>query len=128
MFRRLCNLAKRDANTIVVYFGVGSVKRFAAFQQDHWKDTFSQWQKCHPNRDGTERAMVLSPPQQDRIHCAAWACLHFLWLKRPPRLFNVHSLCPRHFEAIRARMEHEEEGKVTVKMIPDLTDFPKWKD
>jgi hypothetical protein len=25
-------------------------------------------------------------------------------------------------------MEHEEEGKVIIKMIPDLTDIPKWKD
>jgi hypothetical protein len=25
-------------------------------------------------------------------------------------------------------MEREEEGRVTVKMIPDLTDIPKWKD
>ena len=25
-------------------------------------------------------------------------------------------------------MEREEEGKVTIKMIPDLTDIPKWKD
>jgi hypothetical protein len=25
-------------------------------------------------------------------------------------------------------MEHEEEGKVTIKMIPDLTNIPKWKD
>ena len=25
-------------------------------------------------------------------------------------------------------MEHEEEGKVTIKLIPDLTDVPKWKD
>ncbi len=25
-------------------------------------------------------------------------------------------------------MECKEEGKVTIKMIPDLTDFPKWKD
>jgi hypothetical protein len=25
-------------------------------------------------------------------------------------------------------MECEEEGKVTIKMIPDLTDIPKWND
>jgi hypothetical protein len=25
-------------------------------------------------------------------------------------------------------MEREEEGRVTIKMIPDLTDIPKWKD
>jgi hypothetical protein len=25
-------------------------------------------------------------------------------------------------------MEHEEEVKVTIKMIPDLTGIPKWKD
>ena len=72
--------------------------------------------------------MVLLPPQQDHIRCAAWACLHYLWLKWPPRFFNDLWLCPQHFESIRAQMEHEEEGKVTVKMIPDLMDVPKWKD
>jgi hypothetical protein len=25
-------------------------------------------------------------------------------------------------------MEFEEEGKVTIRMIPDLTDVTKWKD
>jgi hypothetical protein len=25
-------------------------------------------------------------------------------------------------------MERKEEGRVTIKMIPDLTDIPKWKD
>ena len=49
MFRRFCNLAKRDANTIVVDFGVYSVAGLAVFQHDHWKDTFAQWQKRHPN-------------------------------------------------------------------------------
>lgn len=128
MFRRFCDLPKRDANAIVVYFGVYSAVRLAAFHQDHWKDTFTQWQKRHPNRDGSERAMVLPPPQQDRIRCAAWACRHFLRLRWPARYFNICWLRPQLFEAIRAQMEREEEGKVTVKMIPDLTDIPKWKD
>jgi hypothetical protein len=32
-----------------------------------------------------------------------------------------------HFEPIHAQMEHEEEGKVTIKMIPALmlTNIPK---
>ena len=128
MFRRFCDLPKRDANAIVVYFGVYSAARLAAFQQDHWKDTFAQWQKRHPNRDGTERAMVLPPPQQDRIRCAAWVCRHYIRLRWPPTFFNINSLRPQHFESIRAQMEREEEGKVTIKMIPDLTDIPKWKD
>jgi hypothetical protein len=63
MFRHFCDLRKQDANTIGVYFGVYSVTRLAAFQEDHWKDTFAQWQKRHPNRDSTEQAMVLTPPQ-----------------------------------------------------------------
>jgi hypothetical protein len=25
-------------------------------------------------------------------------------------------------------MEREEEGRITIKMIPDLTDIPQWKD
>ena len=72
--------------------------------------------------------MVLLSRQQDHIRCAAWVCRHFVWLKWPPRFFNINWLRPRHFESIRAQMEHEEEGKVTIKMIPDLTDVPKWKD
>jgi hypothetical protein len=55
MFRRLCNHPKQDANAIVVYFGDYSVVRLAAFQQDHCKDTFTQWQKHHLNRDCTEQ-------------------------------------------------------------------------
>jgi hypothetical protein len=128
MFHRFCDLTKRDANAIVVYFGVYSVARLATFQQDHWKDTFTQWQKCHPNQDCTEHAMVLPLPQQDHIHCAAWACHHYLrlWLQWPVEFFKIKDLCPRHFEAICAQMECEEEGKVTIKMIPNLTGVPKW--
>jgi hypothetical protein len=76
MFHQFCDLPKKDVNAIVIYFGVYTVKRLAAFQQDHWKDTFVQVQKRHPNRDGTERAMVLLPRQQDCIRCAAWVCHH----------------------------------------------------
>jgi hypothetical protein len=43
-------------------------------------------------------------------------------------IFNIKWLQPRHIEAIPAQIECEEEGKVTVKVIPDLTDVPKWKD
>ena len=111
MFCRFCNLAVKDANAIVVYFGVYSVAHLGAFYQDHWKDTFAQWQKRHPNQDGTERTMVLPPPQQDRIHCAAWACHHYLWLQWPATFVNIKWLCPQHFEAIRAQMEREEEGR-----------------
>ena len=25
-------------------------------------------------------------------------------------------------------MEHEEEGRISTEMIPDLMDIPKWKD
>jgi hypothetical protein len=74
MFRRFCDLTDQDTNAIVVYFGVYSEARLAEFLHDHWKDTFTQWQKRYPNRDGTEWMMVLSPPQQDPIRCAAWAC------------------------------------------------------
>ncbi len=72
--------------------------------------------------------MVLSPPQQDRIRCAAWVCHHSIRLNCPPTLFNIEWLQPEHFESIRTQMEREEEGRVTIKMIPDLTDVPKWKD
>ena len=103
MFRRFCDPAERDLNAIVVYFGMYSVARLSAFHQDHWKDTFAQWQKRHPNRDCTERAMVLPPPQQDRSH-AAWACCHALWLQWPDLFFNIKSLCLQHFEVLRAQM------------------------
>ena len=63
--------------------------------------------------------MVLPLPQQDHICCAVW------W---PATFFNIKFLHSWHFEAICAQMEHEEEGKVTIKMIPDLMDIPKWKD
>jgi hypothetical protein len=49
MFRRFCDLTDRDASAIVVYFGVYSERRLAEFLHDHWKDTFTQWQKRHPN-------------------------------------------------------------------------------
>jgi hypothetical protein len=76
MFTHFYILLQRDANAIVVYFGVSSQSKLADFQHKHWNDTFTHWQKCHLNRDGTEHAMVLSPPLQDRITCAAWACRH----------------------------------------------------
>jgi hypothetical protein len=128
MFRRFCDLPAKDANAIVVYFGVYSVERLTAFQQDHWKDTFTKWKKWHPNRDGLEQVMILSPPQQDRIYCTAWACHHFVRLQWPQEFFEITRLRPQHFEPIRAQMECEEEGKVTIKMIPNLTDVPMWND
>jgi hypothetical protein len=128
MFRRFGDLAEQDANAIVVYLGIYSIARLGAFHQDHWKDTFAQSQKRHPNRDGTELVMVLLVPQQDRIRCAAWACCHYLRLQWLATFFNVSWLRPQHFEAICAQMEFEEEGKVTIRMIPDLTDVTKWKD
>jgi len=54
MFRCFCDLAKQDANAIAVYFGMYSIARLSAFHQDHWKDTFANWQKRHPNQDSTE--------------------------------------------------------------------------
>ena len=135
MLRKFCRLTKADANAIVVYFGVYSENRLAEFQEAHWKDTFAQWQKRHTCPDGTERAMVLSPPQQDRIRCAAWACRHKRRLGWPPGTISPRNLEARmvslltkdHFEAIRAQMEREEEGKVTLKSIPDLTDVPVYR-
>jgi len=92
MFRLFCNLAEQDANAIVVYYDVYSVACLAAFHQDHWKDTFSQWQKHHLNQDHSERAMILPPPQQDCIHCVAWACSHYLQLQWPAVFFNIKFL------------------------------------
>jgi hypothetical protein len=76
MFQRSCDLSDCDPNVIVMYFSVYSKARFAEFLHDHWKDTFTQWQERHPNRDGSKWAMVLSPPQQDCIRCAPCACQH----------------------------------------------------
>jgi hypothetical protein len=61
MFKTFCDHTDRDANTIVMYFGIYSKASLAEFLHDHWKVTFTQWQKRHPNQDSTERAMVLSP-------------------------------------------------------------------
>jgi hypothetical protein len=105
MFRRFCDLTDRDASAIVVYFGVYSESRLAEFLHDHWKDTFTQWQKRHPNQDGTERAMVLSPLQQDHIKCATWACWHRGPVPWPMDYFSIKELKSRHFEPIRAQME-----------------------
>ena len=49
MFRRFCDLTDQDANAIVMYFGIYSEAHLAEFLNDHWKDTFTQWQKCYPN-------------------------------------------------------------------------------
>ena len=38
------------------------------------------------------------------------------------------SSLPKILAQVSTQMECEEEGKVTIKMIPDLTDVPKWKD
>jgi hypothetical protein len=67
MFCQFCDLPMKEANAIVVYFGVCTIKHLAAFKQDHWKENFVQWQKRHPNRDGMYQVMDLSPLQQDRI-------------------------------------------------------------
>ena len=42
MFKRLCDLTDRDANAIVLYFGIYSKAGLAEFLHDHWKDTFTQ--------------------------------------------------------------------------------------
>ena len=49
MLRKLCDLNDRDANSIVMYFGIYSEGRIAEFLHGHWKDMFTQWQKHHPN-------------------------------------------------------------------------------
>ena len=127
MFRRYCDLTDHDTNAIIMYFGVYSKARLAEFLHGHWKDTFTQWQKRNPNRDGTEWAIVLSPPQQDRIRCPAWACHHRHHIPWPAEFFSVKDLRPRHFEPIHAQMEHEDERKITIKMIPKLQTFPSEK-
>ncbi len=72
--------------------------------------------------------MVLLLPQQDYTRYVTWVCHHFIRLECPPMLFNNEWLCPEHLESIHTQMEHEEEGKVTIKTILDLIDVPKWKD
>ena len=63
MFVRFCQILHANARA----FGISSLAKLADFQESHWKDTFTQLQKRHPCPNGTERAMVLSPPQQDGI-------------------------------------------------------------
>ena len=67
MQRKFCPLTKADTNAIVVYFGVYSENRLAEFQEAHWKDTFTQWQKRHTCPDSTKWVMALLLPQQDHI-------------------------------------------------------------
>lgn len=76
MLVSFCHLSKSSTNSIMVYVGVSTMDKLAEFCAEHWKDTFIQWQKCHTCPDGTESAIVLSPSQQDRIWCTAWACCY----------------------------------------------------
>ena len=71
IFVHFCNLLQRNANAIVVYFGVLSKKKCANFQHDHLTDTFTQWQKHHPSRNGTEGVLVLllSNARLQSVHC-----------------------------------------------------------
>ena len=39
----------------------------------------------------------------------------------------VSLLTKEHFKAIGAQMEREEEGKVTLKLIPNLMDVPVYR-
>ena len=45
MFRDFCGLPRSHANAIVVYFGVYTMDILAEFREEHWKDTFTNWQK-----------------------------------------------------------------------------------
>lgn len=69
MFRTFCQLVIANAHDIVFYFGIYSESKLADFQKMHWKVTFAQLQKRHICADGTKRAMVLFPLQQDCIQC-----------------------------------------------------------
>ena len=56
MLVSFCCLSKSSAKTIVVYFGMSTMDKLADFHEDHWKDTFVQWQKCYTCSDGSEQA------------------------------------------------------------------------
>lgn len=62
MFIHFCQLSCTNARTIVVYFGISSSNKLDDFQEAHWKDTFTQWQKRHPCHNGADRERVLLPP------------------------------------------------------------------
>ena len=83
MFVHSCKLSCANTRAIIIYFGISSSNKLADFQEAHWKDTLTQWQKWYQCPNGMERVMVLLPPQQDRIHCAVWACRHFWHLGWP---------------------------------------------
>jgi hypothetical protein len=127
MCKRICDLTNRDTNMIVMHFGLYSKTCLAEFfhEHEHWKDKLTQWQKHHPNQDSTEQAMVLSPPQQDNIHCTTWVCCHRHHIPWPAKFFSVKDLRSRNFEPIHAQMECEEEGKITGRTIPELTNILK---
>ncbi len=74
MLSSFCRLSTSSANAIVVYFGMSMMGKLADFWEEHWKDMFVKWQKCNICPDGTECVIVLSPSQQYKIWCAAWAC------------------------------------------------------
>ena len=109
----------------------------AKFRKEHWKDTFTNWQKRHPCPDRTKHASVLNPPHQDRIKCVAWAYHYHNHISWPPRAFLKHGvtnpvsmitlLKKEHFEPIKAQMAQEEHGKVALKDIGELTDILKFE-
>ena len=137
IFTSFCCLSKSSANTIVVYFGVSTMNKLANFHEDHGRDTFVHWQKCHTCPSSLEQVLVLSPPQQDRIWCAAWACHYyhqifwppgaFLWLGDPKPYHMICFLRKEHCEPMRMQMKHEEPGKISLKSISELTDIPTYK-
>jgi hypothetical protein len=126
MFRNFCMLNEHDAHALVVYFQIWNETILAEFRQEHWKDTFSQWMSKHPNKDGSERKMIISPPQQDRIKCAAWTFHHARRLNMGPREWNASMLRDAHFEVIRAQREKEEGRRTLLKDVASLTDIPKF--
>ena len=128
MLINFCNLLQHDANAIVMYNGVSGQKKLGNFQSEHWKDTFAQWQKHHPNCESTKQVMVLLLSQQDCINYATWACCCYTrWLDWLMNSFKVKMLQKELFEPVCSWMEHEAVGKISIKGIPELTDVPKYK-
>ena len=54
MLVSFCHHPKSSVNTIVVYFGVSMMDKLTDFHEEHWKDMFVQWQKCHTCTNGSD--------------------------------------------------------------------------
>eukprot|EP00956_Cyclotella_meneghiniana_P030909 scaffold79445_cov48-Cyclotella_meneghiniana.AAC.4 len=125
MLMSFCKLPPEDANAnanaIVCYFRVDSMDALADFRAEYWDKTISMWTKPHFNKDGTKRSMIILPPTEARIKCAAWACRHQRRLEWPGCAFAPLT-CSK--KSILSRFAHRWNRRSRVES--PLPTSPTW--